>query len=298
MIVYGTEIESDMVLPFNLDTHGEVKHRIELSSELPVVLRDEMRCGVPFYHTHGRSVYLYSDREIDGYEAGQPWCYEVPGVASFYWRSGETVMYYLLASEGTVEQLGFWLIHLFLPFYLSLEEKYHFFHAGAVTYRSQTLWFVAPSMGGKSTMTDYFIQQGHPLVTDDKLATCQEEDHIVTLPSHRYHRPFRAYETLGNETEVFETESRRLGTCYLLHGEKEGSGIEIEEIRGYEKFLQIEPYYFYFFPSLRHKHLHSMVRVLDSCKVYKITFPWGKERLSEVYSAIGHHQSTLSKSNR
>ena len=165
-IVYGTKIKSDIALPLNLSHGTEIRYEAELSSQLPDKLRKAITYGFPFYSAHGRKVYLYSDRALDGGETGQPWCYEVKDIVRFYWNGDERTIYYELDNKGEINLLGFWFIHLFFPLYLTLENMYDFLHAGAVEVAGKPILFIEPSMGGKSTMTDYFIKQGHLLISD------------------------------------------------------------------------------------------------------------------------------------
>ncbi len=63
--------------------------------------------------------------------------------------------------------------------------------------------FIAPSMGGKSTLTDFFIQQGHGLISDDKVPTVIENGQFLAGGSHPYHRPHRRFEELGYHVDNF-----------------------------------------------------------------------------------------------
>ncbi len=88
--------------------------------------------SIPLYSTHGRELFLRTDREAARSAAGQPWCLQVEGVASFSWAGGEPVIYYQLGDKGTRGLLVFWFVHIFLPLYLTLERGYDFIHAAAV----------------------------------------------------------------------------------------------------------------------------------------------------------------------
>ena len=183
MTVYGTKINSDIDFALDLSHHTQTRYEVTLSSDIPEDMKDKITCGFPLYWAHGRKVYLYSDREFDGSDQGQPWCYEVKDVVRFYWIGGEDMIYYELEALGNAKLLGFWFIHLLLPLYMTLEGKYEFFHAGAVEIEGKPIFFIAPSMGGKSTMTDYFIKQGHTLISDDKVPTFIEDFSFMAVRS-------------------------------------------------------------------------------------------------------------------
>jgi hypothetical protein len=190
MILYGTKITSDMVFPLNLPNEGVYHYEVELSSNFPLEPKQSITCGFYLYGAHGRDVVMCSDREFDDSEVGQPWCYEVKDVVTFYWVGGERTIYYDLGEKGNAHLLSFWFIHLLLPLYMTLENMYDFLHAGAVEVEGKPIFFIAPSMGGKSTMTDYFIKQGHTLISDDKVPTFIQDGKFMAVGSHPHHRPY------------------------------------------------------------------------------------------------------------
>ena len=181
MIVYGTEINSDIDFPLNLPKNLPSRYQINLSSQVPEELITSITCGFPLYQAHGRKVYLYSDQIFDRSKIGQPWCYEVKDIVRFYWSSGSTNIYYIIDGEGNIELLSFWFIHLLLPLFFTLENMYDFLHGGAVEVCSKPIILTAPSMGGKSTLTEYFLKRGHKLISDDKIPTFINDDELIEI---------------------------------------------------------------------------------------------------------------------
>jgi len=289
MIVYGTKIESDIDLPFDLSHDTAVRYELLLSSKCSDALERSVTCGFPLYFVHGRDVYLYSDREFDVSEPGQPWCYEVKGVVRFYWTVGERTIYYKLDKEGDASLLGFWLIHLLLPLYFTLEGMYDFLHAGAVEVEGKPILFIAPSMGGKSTMTDYFIKQGHTLVSDDKVATFIDNGKFMAVGSHPYHRPYRKFEELGYRVDNFIVDFKPIHAFYQLEKVAGDAEVLIEEINGFKKFDTLLPNYLYMFTHLKPKRLKYLSVMLNSIRVFRVQVPWNMERLAEVHDKICEH---------
>jgi len=289
MIVYGTKIKSDIDFPLDLSHETEVRYEIEFSSKVPIELKKSITCGFPIYWTHGRNVYLYSDREFDNNEPGQPWCYEVKDVVHIYWVSGERTIYYELDEQGDTNLLGFWFIHLLLPLYMTLENMYDFIHAGAVEVEGKPILFIAPSMGGKSTLTDYFIKQGHTLVSDDKVPTFIRDGKFMAVGSHPYHRPFREFEVFGYHVENFIKKFQPIHTFYVLEKSDKDACIVIEEIKGFDKFDMLLPNYLYTFSYLKAKRLVYLSKMLNNIRVFRIKRPWNIERLDEVHYAICEH---------
>ena len=294
MNVYGAKIKSGIAFPLDLPDETATRYEVEFSSAVPAELIKSITYGFPFYFAHGRDVYLYSDREFDNSEAGQPWCYEVKDVVRFYWIGGEAEIFYQMDEKGDANLLSFWFTHLLLPLYFTLEDQYDFLHAGAVEVEGKSILFIAPSMGGKSTMTDYFIKQGHTLISDDKVATFLEEGKFFAVGSHPYHRPYRAYEDLGYRVEHFVEDFKPIHAFYKLEESNANADIRIEEIPGYQKFDALMPNYLFMFSYLRPQRLKYLASMLNQIRVFQVAVPWGDmERLGEVHDVICKHSQEL-----
>lgn len=291
MTGYGTKITSDIDFPLDLSQETETRYEIELSSKVPLELKQSIICGFPFYWAHNRNVYLYSDREFDGSEAGQPWYYEVQDVVHFYWMGGERTIYYELGEKGDANLLSFWFVHLLLPLFMTLENMYNFLHAGAVEIEGKPTLFIAPSMGGKSTMTDYFMKQGHPLISDDKVPTFIDGDKFMAVGSHPYHRPYRKFEELGYRVKNFTVGFNPIHAFYVLKSAEFDASITIEEIKGFEKFDIILLNYLYIFPFFKPTRMKYLGKMVSKVKVFQVIVPWDKERLGEVHNAICLHSA-------
>ena len=147
-------------------------------------------------------------------------------------------------------------------------------------------------MGGKSTMTDYFLQQGHILISDDKVATYMQNGKFMAVPSHPYHRPYRKFEDLGYRVYNFSSKIKPIDNFYVLEKVEANANITIEEIKGFAKFDVLLPNYLYMFSYLKQKRLKYITEMLNNTKVFKVQVPWDKERLNEVYTAICKHVRT------
>ncbi len=293
MIVYGTEIISDIRFPLDFPLGTAARYTIEFSSKVPAKRKSVITCGFPFYQAHGRHVYLYSDRELEGCEKGQPWCYEVKDVVRFYWGGGERTIFYELDEQGDANLLSFWFVHLLLPLFFTLEGMYDFLHAGAVEVAGKPILFIAPSMGGKSTLTDFFIRQGHVLVSDDKVPTFIEDEEFMAVGSHPYHRPYRKFEELGYQVESFTTGFKTIHGFYALERAEADADVLIEEIKGFEKFDTLLPNYLYMFSFLKPQRLQYLSSMLNRIRVFRVLVPWDSKRLTEVHDAICTHSNEL-----
>ena len=293
MIVYGTTIKSDIAFPLELSQDTETQYEIELSSKVPAELRRSITCGFPLFWSHGRKIYLYSDRVLDGNEAEQPWCYDVADVVKFYWFSGERTIYYELDEGYDAELLSFWFIHQMLPMYMTLEGMYDFIHAGAVEVDGKPILFIAPSMGGKSTLTDFFIKKDHRLISDDKVPTFIQDGKFMSVPSHPYHRPFREFEVFGLQAKYTSKVFNPIHAFYVLEKSDKNANTVIEEIKGFKKFDMLLESYIYTFSYLKPKRLKYLGKMLNSIRVFRVKRPWNMDKLGEVYHAVCEHSREL-----
>ena len=294
MITYGIKVDSDTPFPLRLPTEGDYRCKIRLRSSPSSSMKEGITCGVYLYTSHGRRIHFYSDRLLDGAAKGQPFCYEADETVRFYWRHGERTVYYELLKYGDANLLSFWFLHLFLPLFMTFEELSVSFHSGAVEVDGDAIAFIAPSTGGKSTMTDYFLKQGHTLVTDDILPIWRDEEQVLCAGSFPYHRPFRAPETLGYYTDNYGTDFRRLRVLYILEKGDPQSDTKIEELQGYRKFealKQLGLVYTFRFMVLSHNQILS--ELLNGVQAFRVTRPWDMERLDDVYRSIRTHTESL-----
>jgi hypothetical protein len=248
---------------------------------------------IPFNNTHGRELSLRTDRELNRSTDGQPWCLEVENVVNFTWAGGEPVIHYLLQEEGTQALLAFWFVHIFLPLHLTLERCWDFIHSAAVEIDDQPVLFVAPSMGGKSTLGDYFLRQGHPMLSDDKVATFLHDGEFWAVPSHPHPRPFREFEVLGNPVEDFAESAKPIHAFYVLESDDPDSAVDITEFTGFRKFEQLQPNYLFSFRFLQEQRLSWLGQLADQAAVFRVRRPWNLERMPEVYGAICAHSREL-----
>jgi hypothetical protein len=182
-----------------------------------------------------------------------------------------------------------------LPIYFSISQKYRFLHAGAVEIDGQAVAFMAPSFGGKSTLTDYFLRRGHPLITDDKLATFERDGIYYAVPSHPYHRPFRTVEVLGHFAENTATQIHPIHAIYILEkGDPDGE-IAIQKLKGVEKFSRLheggEMNFSFFTPQ----YVTYLAGLANYVNVFSVTVPHDLNRLEEVYQTIKNHAHIFSK---
>jgi hypothetical protein len=251
-----------------------------------------------YQNNQGRNVTLATDREITFPTPDQNWLFHVENVISFSWQTQGGKISYRFLEEATEDIFRFWLYHLVLPIYFSIAQIYKFLHAGAVEVDGKSILFMAPSHGGKSTLTDYFLQKGDVLITDDKMATFEKDGVYYAVPSHPYHRPFRLEEVLGHLSRNHAAGARPIHAIYILAKSEPDADIVIRRLKGIEKFSRLHEggeMNFSFFTRDYVTYLSGLANKVD---VFEIAVPHDLERLEEVYQAIKIHTLALAPSNK
>ncbi len=289
-LAYGTSISTDLDLGAFLQRGGEARYFLSINQGSGRVSTAGLEICTPVFSGHGRNLSILTDREIALSIANQPWCFEVDGVARFFWCGGAGVIEYESLEQCTDSLLAFWMIHIFLPLYFTFEGLYEFIHACAVLAEGDTILFTAPSHGGKSTLTDFFLKQGHTLISDDKVATYCEGNQYFAVPAHPNHRPYRKFEELGYRADEFSSDARAIDAIYVLQAVGHADEVQIGEIRGHQKFVHLLPNYLFNFSFLKARRLEYLAQMVNTVPVYRVSVPWSLGRLREVHDAICAHR--------
>lgn len=246
-----------------------------------------------YQNNQDRQVSLTTDREFTTPSDDQRWIFHVENVISFAWTTKGNTISYRYHELATDDIFRFWLYHIVGPIYFSINRTYNFLHAGAVEIEDKPVLFMAPSHGGKSTLTDYFIQRGHPLITDDKMATFQRDGNYYAVPSHPYHRPFRTVEVLGHLCQNPATQIRPIHAIYILEKAEADVPCVIRRLKGVEKFSRLheggEMNFSFFTPQ----YISYLAGLANAVNVFNVIIPHDLNRLEEVYQIIKEHTNTL-----
>jgi len=234
----------------------------------------------------GRFCSYLSDDAFTMEEPRGDWGLEVQGVLSLAWDAVGRNIYYGKDSGFTPELLRFWIWHTFFPLVLDLERSYKMFHVGGVEIGGGAVLFSAASFGGKSTMTDYFIQKGHALYSDDTLPVRWVGDSYLAYPSFPYHRPYRRVESLGIPVKNFARNPAPIRAIFELRPAAPDAAVEITPVKGVEKFNILHQSHFIRFSYLKHRRFAFALEMAKYVPVYTLTVPWDLNRLDEVYERV------------
>ena len=246
-----------------------------------------------YLNNQGREVALYTDRGYARTVRDQLWCFEVKAVAWFYWFSGDTTLYTVPSEQFTEALQRYWILHIVLPVYLAIEEVYDFLHAGAVLVEGRPVLFMAESLGGKSTMTDFFLRQGHRLLSDDKVAFVIDGADVIAMPSHPHHRPYRKTEDLGHYVAHMAAAPGAVHAIYVLARAQEDAKVEIVQLGGTEKFIALRYGSEVNMAFLKTQRFSKLAALAERVGVYRVSVPWSLQRLPEVHTAICKHAADI-----
>lgn len=233
---------------------------------------------------HSIHAYEETDREFN-------WALEIKDVVTLIWDAVDKKIIYSKGEYYTPERLRFWIYHTFFPLVLELERKYHILHVGAVEIKGKPVLFSAFSFGGKSTLTDYFIQKGHTMLSDDSMAIDKRGDTYYAIAAYPFHRPYREPETLGYPVKNFATEPKPLYAVYVLEKDEPTAEVKIVELKGIEKFKAFHYSTFIDFSFMKQERFDFFTQMAKHIPVYQVSIPWDLKRLEEVYKAIIDMQS-------
>jgi len=235
------------------------------------------------------------DREISLCIKLDSFVFEVKDVLLFECIGKSHEVFYEMQEHGSSKLLDYWLTHTLLPIFFTITNEYYFLHAGAVRVSNKTILFMADSMGGKSTTTDYFIQKGHTLVSDDKVGTFEEDGIFKLVSSYPYHRPYRKFEDLGFKVDNFEENVTDLDIIYMLDVNEDYDKVTIIELKGLEKVGLLIRGTDIRLPILQKERFAYITRLANATPVFRIQIPKDLERLSEVYTKITQHTKEVQK---
>lgn len=234
----------------------------------------------------GRRMRYGSDGPFKDADDNFCWGIDVEEVVSLRWKAASATVFYRPLRHFTPKLLRFWVLHTFLPLVFELRHCFRMLHVGAVEVQGRALLFSAFSFGGKSTLTDFFLQQGHRLLSDDSLGVKRQADKYYAVSSYPFHRPYRELETLGYHTDRFQADPLPVHAVYVLVKSDLEAPVTIAELTGVEKFKAFHYSTFIDIPFMKRERLDYFAQMAKRVPVYKVTVPWDLERLSEVYEAI------------
>ena len=220
---------------------------------------------------------------------GCQWGVDVKGLMSFLWCGDEQKIYYAPQENYSTELLQFWILHTILPTFFSLDNTYNILHVGAVEVKEKPILFSAESFGGKSTMTDYFLKQGHTLISDDTVGVYEDNGTFKVVASYPFHRPYREAESLGFKVTKVMHDPKPIHAVYLLEKSDADAKVVIEEVKGIAKYRAFHFSTFINFDFLKEQHFKILSTMANKIPVYKVTVPWDLKRLPEVYEKILEH---------
>lgn len=240
----------------------------------------------PWMLWSGRMCRVCSDVEFQESGVDDSWALEIKDVVTLLWEAEQRKIVYVKGREHTPERMRFWIYHTFFPMVIELSRRFRMLHVGAVEINGKAVLFSAFAFGGKSTMTDYFLRQGHGLFSDDSLGVQCVDGAFRAVPSYPFHRPYRQVESLGDFTDRFVTQPCSIHAVFSLEKSAPDAMVNITALRGIEKFKVFHYSTFIDFDFMKRERLAFFGEMAKQVPAYKVTVPWDLERLPDVYAAI------------
>ena len=275
-------------LVFSSDLEKTTPDTIYINKTQTLPLND-YQYEISFYTNQNRTIYLKTLDNFDTAKKFDKWIFVVEGVVSFLCDTNTKQILFQKDYNYQTKLMEYWLIHIVLPIYLSLDSTYYFLHAGSVNINAKAILFSGNSHSGKSTLTDYFLKKGHSLLSDDKLATFKVDDGFYCVLSHAYHRPYRLIEDLGVKAKKTSIGKLEFNTIYWIEPSKADDEVVIQEIKGLKKFEVLRYSTEMDLHVNQKKRFEYIAELANTCHVYEIKIPRNLDRLEEVYSKIIQH---------
>jgi len=250
----------------------------------------------PWITMSGKKVRYYSHKYFDEFHTLEDWSLEIKDTIFLSWHSQEKEILYQKGALYSNNILHFWIFHTFFPLIMELEKKCKMFHVGAVEVNQKSILFSAQSFGGKSTLTKYFLEQSHALLSDDSLAIISQNDTYFAIPSYPFNRPNRKLETLGNPISNFAEGIKPIHAIYVLEKGLPDDKITITPLKGIEKYKAFHFSSFIDFFFKKEEKFIFFIEMAQKIPVYQINIPWKLTRLKDVYETIIKHIEENSQS--
>lgn len=242
---------------------------------------------IRLHNNQDREVYIHSDIPFNNLSDCSTIIFIIKDVILFIWKIGENNISYKKLEFFTENLLEYWSLHLTLPLKFTFDNSLYFLHTGAIIVENSTILLAAPSFGGKSTLTNHFIQKKHPFLSDDKVGVSMADNEIYATSSYPYHRPYRSSEDLGKKVENFVENKQKIKLMFNLVKSEPDAIIKIEKKSGVEKFKILkESTDVNIFSIYKKERFEILSNIANNLDVYDITVPWDLDRLEEVYQAI------------
>ncbi|NYF78407.1 hypothetical protein [Granulicella arctica] len=219
-----------------------------------------------------------------------------------YWIASNTIQC-LAVHEMSDESLRYWILQQIIPLYVFLRGSTEFLHGMAFRTTSNNdttsessagcVAVLGPSHAGKSTLLNYFLTEGHALVTDDHIAI-HRQSYADVQPAIPFYRPYRAAEDLGYRAANYSPDASPLRHIYLLKPAPATMAPQAQRITGIDAVCAVASYLHYTLPNskkldhfpLVDDRFRGLAEVARQVPVSILRVPRSLDRLPEVYEFI------------
>ena len=269
--------------------NSETRTKNIIKVEEKEIFLDDFLVKKGSYRLSNQEAFYYAKSSFE--TKNEPVALEIKNIIILYWDSKNRNIFYQKKENYSSNRLRFWIFHTFFPFIIEKEEIAHTLHVGSVVIKNRATLFTAPSFGGKSTLTNYFLKQNHKLISDDNLSIKEIDNNFYAIPSYPFYRPYRKVESLGEYSTNFAQKPKRIETIFKLKRVASKEKVEIREIKGVEKFETTIYMSFIQLPFQTKRRFVFFTKMANALKIYEITIPWDKRELPNIYNQIINQNS-------
>lgn len=212
--------------------------------------------------------------------------FRLGGIGEFHLCPDESRICCCMEPKLPMEVTRYWLVNLILPFYLLLAGLLDFLHGSAVGVGKGAVAFLANSMGGKSTLANYFVQRGHSLLTDEHVGFRREKDFLV-VPSAPFVRPRRQIGNLGEHVQNFASNPLPLRALYLL--ELGSDCAQTVPLTGAFALPEVVKFSRYLVSKRSKERFSQFAALVSTVPIVRLHVPKDLSQLPNVYETVLTH---------
>ena len=280
-------MESDIPLDNEAcDSLKRGRNRLTLAYHLSLDVDSELLVVGSPIESHGRQIVLRSkcNHRVSGYDG--PWRLEVEGAVVFGGFGKQNEIFYKPINKAGERVVGFWFVHQVLPLFLSFMKGWRFLHASSIENKGKAVLFLARSEGGKSTTAEFFVQQGHGLISDDKIAVETDGHGYYSYVSHSRYRPYRRFEDLGIQAEFQSAERVPVDMIFYLSLVGEEEEASAQSMTKAEAFHVLVDGFLFEKVGQSVSSLSFIGGMASQVPMYRLFVPKCRAKLSEVYKQV------------
>jgi hypothetical protein len=270
------------------------------AEDAAVIFEVERSQVLPGPETELENSYYAQGRRMEIYAGENTLRAVVTGMLCFDLSLATNHVRCIAQAEVADELVRYWFLQQILPILLLLNGSTELLHATAVALPGASphsdpgaVCFLGRSGIGKSTLLNFFLEQGAALITDEHLVLNRNRIEYA-VPSVPFYRPYRSLEDLGLRAERFAQRPVRVRRLYLLEPASPEASVSSEPLPDAEVIAAVMLNSQYSLGSPRRlqtrpilaRRFHGLATLTRKVPVRRLRVPRSLHRLPDVYDFI------------